>query len=155
MRTVSYNPSVRFPFFPGTYTVRRKIDRPSAVRLTDQQYRQLAAIITEKLSFGEDTDDILFGNRFYVFTCKTDKTDRKVYTGVEFLGMRESYIETEITLKSLVLESVYSLNGNELKTDIDCRKLEALISDSIPEGLRPHRDIGGTKEIHRQRRRDP
>ena len=129
MSPLNYNPPGRYSVHPAQSFIRRRPSAPPPVKLNDTQYHQLAGLLAEAIKSDRGTDEILYGNRLYSFTCETEETEKDVFTGVEFLGMAECYTETEITLRNLVLDGVFTLSGNELKADIDCDRLKQLLSE--------------------------
>lgn len=124
----AYNPFRQYPGNPRlSIPVRRTRLHP--VSLTQTQYRQLAELIAEGITSRKGTDEILYGNHFFCFDANVKETQRKLATGVEFLGHKEEYFETVFTLRSLKLTGVYSLSGNELSSEIDCGRLVSIIRE--------------------------
>lgn len=98
-----------------------------ALRLTDAQYRSLAEEIAQRLTDGKYRDELLYGNRVYCFNAEVAENSQITYTGVEWLGRRESHIETKLQLRSLSIEGVYSPGGTPIEADIDSQKIERII----------------------------
>ena len=128
MNTTTYSPLRQYPGNPRFSITRSRI-KPHRITLNDNQYRQLAGLIADGIRTRKGTDEILFGNRFYNFKTKKTESSRRVFTGVEFLGDRQSYNETVFNLRSISLVGVFSLSGNKVPSDIDCSKLLRIINE--------------------------
>lgn len=98
-----------------------------ALQLTDAQYRSLAEEIAQRLTDRKYRDELLYGNRVYCFNAEVSKNSQITYTGVEWLGRRESHIETKLQLRSLSIEGVYSPGGTPIEADIDSQTIERII----------------------------
>lgn len=120
------NPFKQFPGNPRLSIPYRQ-PRKKTITLTEAQYKMLAEEIAERISSNRDVDEILFSNHIWTFEAEVTKHYRTVFTGVEFLGSRESYSETEYILKSLKLSCVTTLSGIVRETDIDTGKLSDII----------------------------
>lgn len=116
--------------YPGNprFAITQHRSKPHTVKLTETQYQNLAALLAEAIVSEKGTDEILFGNRFYSFDTDITKEKQPYRTGVEFLGKKETYYKTIYTLRKLRLEGVYSLSGNKFQAEIDCSKLQDIIS---------------------------
>lgn len=91
-------------------------------------YDILAETIADEILAGHQIDEITIGEKTLVFDCKITSDSERVYTGVEFMGDKEQYIQTKYKLKSITLTGTYNKNGDELQMDFDIGKLESQIS---------------------------
>ena len=123
----TYSPIRQYPGNPR-FTITRQRDKSHTVKLTEAQYQNLATLLAEAIVTEKGTDEILFGNRFYSFDTDITKEQKPYRTGIEILGRKETYYETIYKLRKLRLEGVYSLSGNEFQAEIDCSKLQDIIS---------------------------
>lgn len=99
-----------------------------AVLNNSVDYDILAETIAGEILAGRQIDEITIGEKTLVFDCKITSDLERVYTGVEFMGDKEQYIQTKYKLKSITLTGTYNQNGDELQTDIDIGKLQSQIS---------------------------
>lgn len=112
----------------GGFPLQRPSTRKNKVhQLTDTQYNIIAEELARLISERKCTDNILVGNRFFDFDTKIDQDSKAVFSGVEFLGVRESSYETVFTLRGLKLVGAYTLSGNPVKVNVDCERLASIV----------------------------
>lgn len=86
-------------------------------------YQALSKELVHSLILSGDIDEVSVDDLWYVFRPEIKVSSEKVYTGVEFLGDKESYFRTVYKVKPLNLEGVYDVMGNRVKCDFDPARL--------------------------------
>lgn len=128
MQTQSYSPFRTHPGNPRLSITRHRC-RPHTITYCDQQYRRIADLLAESISGSRSPGEIIFGNRVLNFNIQGRYTQRTRYTGVEFLGSRESYIEETFVPESIELFGVYTLAGNRVPAEVNCRKILDILKE--------------------------
>jgi hypothetical protein len=67
----------------------------------------------------------------FVFSGTLSQENQTVYTGVEFLGVKESYSETKYQIQNLKAEGVYGQDGNERHIIYDAKELRNTVNDIL------------------------
>lgn len=102
--------------------------------LTQTDIDELSGLLADKIDETGRCEEIEHRERIFVFSGKVSQQTQRVLTGVEFLGVKESYIKTKKRLDFLTLEGTYDHSGKEISR-ITLKDLSS-IKDAVNEKLR-------------------
>ena len=91
--------------------------------ITQDETLLLREGIVSSLTQNGTLDEIEAGGLTFVFDGKVKSSYVKASTGVELLGMKETYAVTAITVDGLRLSGAYDVTGDEVATDLDPKEL--------------------------------
>lgn len=83
------------------------------------------------LSLYNNKDEVEVGGVFYSFNYKVESQYRRVYTGVTFLGDKESYIEEERRITDVEFFGAFDEDGEKVDTDFDLNRLKILLTKPL------------------------
>ena len=93
------------------------------IKLTKEQLRQLSENLREQIIETEQADEVEAAGLTFVFRANISNEGERAYTGVEFLGDRESYMKRNIVVRRLRLEGVFDADGKDVNVDLDVNAL--------------------------------
>ena len=114
------------------------------IKLTKEQLRQLSENLREQIIETEQADEVEAAGLTFVFRANISNEGERAYTGVEFLGDKESYIKRNLVVRRLRLEGVFDADGNDVKVDLDVNALDIdyddeTVSVTLVPGWQPAR----------------
>lgn len=93
------------------------------VHLTPADHEMIGRLLVDEILFNETFDELQYQNCVFVFSGKPQYAYETRATGVEFLGAKETFLHTNITVEDFALEGVYDENGEKVVTDLDIRRI--------------------------------
>ena len=96
--------------------------------ISDATVAALREALTEQLRENGRLDEVTVNGYTFFFKGETDSSSATLYTGVEYMGDRESYVKEHIRVTGFALDGAYGPDGEEITTDLDIRRL-AIDSD--------------------------
>ena len=91
--------------------------------ITQNETLLLREGIVSSLTQNGTLDEIEAGGLTFVLDGKVRSRYAKASTGVELLGMKETYNVTAITVENLRISGTYDASGDEVATDLDPKEL--------------------------------
>ena len=108
IQTFVQNPAALPPAVALPYNETGKI-------LPENDYAKIARLLAESILETGRTEEIEFNGLFFPFHGNISYQNHTRYTGVEFMGDRESYTETEYHLDVLDCFGIFNEEGNRLR----------------------------------------
>lgn len=96
-------------------------------KLTDDDYELLAEEILDKVMRNEDLDDIEVHGLNVSFEARYHLEQQRAYTGVEFMGSRESYLQVTCEMKSLHCSEARDRHGRTVEVLADTARLANMV----------------------------
>lgn len=101
---------------PATTIAQRKA-------LTPSEAETAAQLLADTILRTGRVDDVTVGDLTVCLDGKLSSEERTVYTGVEMLGVRESFVRTDYYLERLTAEGVYDREGERLPVSVDTERI--------------------------------
>lgn len=89
------------------------------IRFTKEQLKEIAAALREQIIRDGRPDEVDALGFTFVFSANVSCECETKYTGVEFLGARETYVKSNLIVRRLRLQGVYDSEGLEVETSLD------------------------------------
>ena len=106
--------------------------RDDSTPLSPEKQDILAGLIAESIvRYGSPSEVDAFGMTFS-FKGKVSSETRTVTTGIEFMGDRETYVETDYYLSNLTLEYVF-LDDGEPRIRLDTERIREKVNEILEE----------------------
>ena len=118
---------------PPVMSVLMPENAPESPLLTENDYCIIAEEIASQIKEKGRPEEIFHNGILLSFQGKTSQETTTEYTGVEFLGMKESYLETRFRLDNLQCEGIFNEDGEEIFPSVkpDIRHLLALTNQYL------------------------
>ena len=99
------------------------------IHLTKNDYKEISEAVIETILNGSSLDEIEAAGLIFSLDADISEESETAYTGVEFMGDRETYTFNAYTIKDIVLLAVYDNKGQQVITDFDLSSLDLNFSD--------------------------
>ena len=125
-------------YIPVPYTrVKHLRNRIQKVYLTAKDREALSQGIATSILRCGSIDELEIAGYTFVFSGDISRTNRTIYTGVEYMGKKESYTVPDYHVNNLNLEGVYTKDGESIKSQIEttslCYTINELLEKQIDE----------------------
>lgn len=99
------------------------------VHIDNTTYVEIAQAAIEAILNGERLDEVQVAGIVFLLEAKISKETATAYTGVEFMGARETYSQTSYEVSCIVLLGAYDNEGEKIATDFTPEKLNLNYTD--------------------------
>lgn len=98
--------------------------------LSNETVTALREALAEQLRDSGRLEEITVNGLTFLFKGDIDTSSTTVYTGVEHMGEKESYVKWHIRITGFALDGAYGPDGVEVSTDLDIGRLAMDSDDS-------------------------
>lgn len=91
--------------------------------LTPSDHETIGRLLVDGIISNGTVDELPYHGHVFVFSGKQKCEFETRSTGVEFLGQKETFVHTNITVEDFALEGVYDAEGEEVRTNLDPRSV--------------------------------
>ena len=95
----------------------------TTIHITGEIYKEICRQLYNSLESGSLIDEVTIDGITYVVDTAILEIEETVFTGVEYMGDRESYIEAHYEIAAAKFYGAFNKNGEEIKTDFDTNRL--------------------------------
>ncbi len=95
----------------------------ATIHITSEIYKEICRQLYESHERDSLIDEVTIDGFTYVVDTAIHECEKKVYTGVEFMGQRECYYETSRAIVASKFYGAFDENDKEITTDFDTSRL--------------------------------
>ena len=93
------------------------------IHITGEIYKEICRQLYNSLERGSLIDEVTIDGITFVVDTAIHESEEMVYTGVEFMGQKECYYETNRAIVASKFYGAFDEDGEEVMTDFDTNRL--------------------------------